>query len=428
MSKINWEYVISGTNHFGGGFLGDPSVKYGDEVRERIGKIFKESQGLHGTNYAVLFNAFVEVILGKGLHLTTDGSVSNIYADSGGLQIVTQGLTATPALKKEVYMTQAHYSDIGMSFDEIPVRLIGDKSSRGNSKDRWFDISIFEAKARETGRNVLAQINTFLEEKSNTKPALIIQGNCLETYQKWCDYVLDEIPSSKHKYIQCVAMGAAALGQGANEEVFRATIFPFLPVYEYTHHLHLLGIGAYSRLVPYFIAKETVYADDIYISYDSSRHASDVIFGRYHYADFTELQVPRYVLHDTHHLIFRDIISKFGEDALMGFGIDDLYYMTTNSGGNVISNPKYGERILKTYFQFLWTMGSILNFTRDVQKLSNKETLLDTVNQNNRKVYETLYEVKSLDDYLAWDRDIGRYLKSDRVSSHAPNPLDTLFE
>lgn len=427
MTKVNWEYVISGTNHFGGNFLGDPSVKYGDEVRERIAKIFKESQGLHGTNYTVLFNAFVEVLLGQSLYSILNGSVANIYSDSGGLQIVTRGMTATPALKKEVYVTQAHYSDIGMSFDEIPVRLVGDRSSRGNSKDRWFDVSILEEKARLSGKNLLEQINTYLDEKSTTKPALIMHGNCIETYQMWCDYVLDEIPSSKRKHIQCVAITGSAIGRGASEEIVKAIVMPFLSVYEYTHHLHLLGIGAYNRMVPYFIAKETIYADDIYISYDSSRHASDVIYGRYHYENFNELMVPRYVIHDTHHLIFRDIISKFGEESLMGFGIDDLYYMVNNSGGNVINHPKYGERLLKTYFQFLWTMGSILNFTRDIQKLNSKESLLDIVDQKNRMVYESFYDVKTLDDYQAWNRDVGRYLKSDRVSNHAPNSLDVLF-
>lgn len=427
MNKANLEYVISGTNHFRCSYLTEPSIKYNDDIRGILRDILKKSQGKFGHNYAILFNAFIEESLGKKLHDVLGDSVSNMYSDSGGLQIVTQGKKVTPAIKKKIYQIQSMYSDIGMCFDEIPVRLVNERSDRNDTKNRWFDASLLEEKARATGKNVLEQIDTYLEEKSNTKPAFIVQGNCLDSYQRWCDYALDEIPSSKHKYIQCVAMGAAALGGGEREEALRAMIIPFLPVSELSHHVHLLGIGSYRRLIPYIIAKNSLYDDNMYISYDSSRHAGDCMYGRYHYNDFDSVEVPIHTMNETYQLVFDDMVDKFGKESFLGFEVEDVFYFVNNSNTKV--GDKYGERLIKTLFEFMWTMGSILNFTRDVDKLNNKQLLLDSIrHQKSRMIYEHLYQIKTLDDYIYWENEFGKYLNTNRINNHKPSQLDSLFE
>ena len=59
--------------------------------------------------------------------------------------------------------------------------------------------SSLEHYSRETGKNIKRQIEIFLEEKSSSKPMIIAQGNCYETYMYWVEYVLKEIPSSYYK-------------------------------------------------------------------------------------------------------------------------------------------------------------------------------------------------------------------------------------
>ena len=91
--------------------------------------------------------------------------VHEIHADSGGLQIVTQGMVITDELKDKVYENQAEWADVGMCFDEIPVILTGDRSDRNDTKARFFDFENYEELARKTGRNVKRQLEIFDKER-----------------------------------------------------------------------------------------------------------------------------------------------------------------------------------------------------------------------------------------------------------------------
>ena len=96
----------------------------------------------------------------------------------GGLQIITRGLQNTPEVRDKVYTNQGTYADIGMAFDEIPVKATQDgKSSKIDTKRRFFDRENFDTYATQTGKNVRAQIEKFIELKSNCRPLLLCMGH-----------------------------------------------------------------------------------------------------------------------------------------------------------------------------------------------------------------------------------------------------------
>ena len=77
---------------------------------------------VHSHKFSMLYNGHTESSFGDRFTAYKD-HVHEIHADSGGLQIVTQGMTITDELKDKVYENQAEWADVGMCFDEIPVIL-----------------------------------------------------------------------------------------------------------------------------------------------------------------------------------------------------------------------------------------------------------------------------------------------------------------
>lgn len=416
-----YEYVISGCNYSRLQF----EECSDSDLNSWINKTFRNMQGVNNHNFSLLTNAYTEKSLCKQISNHDKFGAHRQYTDSGGLQIITQGLQNTPEIRREIYKVQANFSDIGMCFDEIPLGFAGLASKRLDRKGRWFDSSILEQKARETGKNVHDQINFFIDEKVSTKPIIIIQGNCLDTYKKWCEYLLDEIPQEKWKYISGVALGSAAFGNGDLEEITKAFIFKELPIYEVTNHLHLLGIGSLSRLAPYIVASQNgLYRDDILISYDSTTHSSAMFFGRYLGSDGKAIYIPKHFDEMVYVKLYNEISSLFDfeEVPLLQF-YDGLVLPTLDF------KEKYGSRHACIKCSLGYILSSVYNFTKIVDKMKDRNVLLTVVgDQKKQSLYNSLYGVKNIDDFNAWYKDIGRSIKSSKVSSSVTSNLNSFWE
>ena len=70
---------------------------------------------------SILFNAFTEKNYLERILTSGKFGFDRVYADSGGLQMVTLGLTANHEAKQEVYAIQSQ-TDLAMCFDEIPIK------------------------------------------------------------------------------------------------------------------------------------------------------------------------------------------------------------------------------------------------------------------------------------------------------------------
>ena len=259
------DYVVSGTSYMR---FSNPGIAK-DETNSQIINMLLDKlvTGVHSHKFSMLYNGHTESSFGERF-LAYKDHVHSIHADSGGLQIVTQGMTITDELKDKVYENQAEWADVGMCFDEIPVILTGDRSDRNDTKQRFFDFENYEELARKTGRNIKRQLEVFDSKESTCKPYIILQGNCVDTYLRWYELLLEQIPTEWHDRIGGVAMGAAALGTGPLEDVKRAFIASEIAKHwpQDKMHLHVLGVGSIRRIIPYLVFCQNGLYDNVDIS------------------------------------------------------------------------------------------------------------------------------------------------------------------
>jgi hypothetical protein len=248
------EYVISGPAYLR---LGSEQCEEPETLEMIKDLIAKTVHNKNNHQFSLLYNGFTERNFGKKLQKFRP-VIKNIHADSGGLQIVTRGLSNTPETRNKVYENQGAWADIGMAFDEIPIKSTNASgvSSKIDTKRRYVDMDNFETYARQTGKNVKDQILKFDSMGSKCRPFIILQGSGADTYKRWGEYLLDEVPAELHHRIGGVAMGSAALGMGPLEDVKRAFYVNSVPLAR-PFHLHVLGVGALKRILPYLLFSQT---------------------------------------------------------------------------------------------------------------------------------------------------------------------------
>ena len=269
---MKFDYVASGMAHMMG------RRAYVDEAKEQLLKDYiavKQYAQNFGHDISILFNAFLEVGLGK---LIKDIVKDNceLYADSGGLQIVTQGKVVTPDLKQNIYSVQGEMSKYAMSFDQIPIITPEGRSGRNDTDNRFVDLENFERCAKQSGLNLKEQIDVFIENGYESKPFVIVHGYNLQSYQLWLDIILSQLTDEEIAHIGGIAVGAAALGQGELEDFERAFITANLKApNNVKNHVHLLGVGSVKRVLPFIaLGSNGSIADEVLLSYDSTSHTS----------------------------------------------------------------------------------------------------------------------------------------------------------
>ena len=279
------EYVASGTSYMR---LSNPSLHDRPEIVALVNKMFQHFfDDQPGHTFSLLYNAWAESNFGPRLSNFKE-SMHQLHADSGGLQMVTLAHkipkgTNMNTLREEVYQDQSRWADVGMCFDEIPVITTG-ASDRNDTSNRYFDRENHYKYAKQTAENVKRQIEVFKQNDSKCKPFMICQGGNLETYLEWIDIILKTVPKEDHCRIGGVAMGGAALGTGPLEDIQKAFFASQVPVRDETGklHLHILGVGAVSRMIPYLIFLQNGVYGDVHISYDSTTHTRAVETGLYY--------------------------------------------------------------------------------------------------------------------------------------------------
>lgn len=407
MKKL--EYILSGTS-----YTRIHGVMDKQHIVDLSNKLFSSVAKKTNHKFGLLYNAFTEPGFGKNL---VQFDVDSIHADSGGLQIITQGLTATQDIKDKIYRNQATHADLGMCFDEIPIKTVGATSGRNDTTNRFFDPDTLEEMARQTGKNIARQIEVFLEEKSKCKPILIAQGNCYDTYMRWVEYILDEIPPDKHQYIGGIAMGGAALGTGSLEDIERAFIFTQLPMEK--KHLHILGVGSAKRILPYLMFIKNGMYDGVSVSYDSTTHSSGVELGNY-FANGTMNSFTRHYS-DTYDIMLKDVCELTGFD-LAGkefFNVlnsSKTKYLVEGTGDDSIF---YGVRLGTI-------IASVTNFCHYIDSLLSSEKALNKLISSDKSLMpiKSLLDVKDLASYNEWRSSVGRFVKTNRIAGSKPNTLE----
>jgi hypothetical protein len=367
--------------------------------------------------YGVLFNAYTEK--------STVQSVVDVFgkytiqADSGGLQMLTLAHgNITDEAKDKIYRVQAKYATIGMSFDEIPVRIVGHRAEIHDMGTKYFDPSMIEECAIASGKNLTRQIEVYLEEKSKCKPLMIIQGNCMETYKKWTDIIIKQVPQDYWPYIAGISSSSFSLGNGLKQDVERAFTLTQLQIPDHIKkHVHLLGVGAMNRLIPAIqFRRSGLFTDDMLFSYDSTKHTGGCIRGQYQ-QDSQIVQLRRTRCPKFHEAYLN--ISDFSRNVLNYDMTEDDFYMVIIRG-NLEWTEKYGgntgrmyDRNVTAYAFLLYSVNETMKAT---EKMINDETYISKIIRGVEP--ENLYalsKIKTLSDYNNWVKHAARHLTSKSV-------------
>jgi hypothetical protein len=428
MSRI-LEYVISGPAYLR---LGAEQCNDPETLQMILDMINHTVHNKNNHQFSLLYNGFTEKNFGQKLQKFRP-AIKNIHADSGGLQIITRGLQNTPETRGKVFENQAKFADIGMAFDEIPVKSTSASgtSAKIDTKRRYVDMENFESYARQTGLNVKDQIIKFDSLNSKCRPFVILQGSGADTYAQWAECMLDEIPKELHHRIGGVAMGSAALGMGPLEDVKRAFYVTSVP-FERPFHLHVLGVGALKRILPYLLFSQTGLYKDIDISYDSTTHSMSLDNGLFYFSHCKKNGAGDYggssvKMGRPYSNIYRTVTEEINN--VCGTNYDPVEYhklMNIAVGEYMAQGGKFID-IMRARLGFILT--NVHNFTMDVSELMNsKENFLRFCRDKNcENEYATLFDVKNNDDFIHWEKHVGRFMDSEPVNAVAPSSLEDLF-
>ncbi|NBP02521.1 MAG: hypothetical protein EBU90_20860 [Proteobacteria bacterium] len=427
MSKI-FEYVISGPAYLR---LGAEQCNDSETLDMIKNLILKTCHNQNNHTFSLLYNGFTEKNFGLKLQKYRP-AIKQIHADSGGLQIITRGLQNTPEVRDKVYTNQGTYADIGMAFDEIPVKATKDgKSSKIDTKRRFFDRENFDTYATQTGKNVRAQIEKFAELKSNCRPFVIMHGASHQTYQHWAESILREVSEPLHDRIGGVAMGSAALGMGQLEDVKRAfyvTLMPFTRPF----HLHVLGVGALRRMLPYILFSQTGLYDGIDISYDSTTHSMSLDNGLFYFSHYKKSPGSAYggtsvKMGREYSNIYRTVTEEINSVCGTEYTPEEYHKLMNKQVTAYLEEGGKFIDIMRARLSFILT--NVHNFTKDVSELTqSKEQFLKFARDKDcENEYATLFDVKNLDDFLHWEKHVGCHMDSEPVADQPPSSLEELF-
>jgi hypothetical protein len=406
MNNVKFEYVASGFSYF----RINKQNALTPEIIDYFKNTFASINGNHNHLVSLLYNAYTEANHGEMFNSTIRPIVNKIHADSGGLQMITLGKTITEELKMEIYANQAKYSDIAMAFDMIPVKVLGDRSVRLDTNTRKFDPANFENCARQSGKNLKTQIEYFLKNKSKSKPFLITQGNCYDTYMKWVEYVVEELPSEYIDHIGGIAMGAAALGKGTLEDIKRAFYYTQLPIKLKNNHMHLLGVGAFPRMIPTLVFVQNELYNNMVISYDSTTHTASITRGLYFYK--TKMLNYSRVMNPDYDTIFEDINNNF--PGVYEFDVNMLHACLNNPPSKIAEKYGSSDASVKTAISYI--SSAIKNFAKCVDHMStNQKDMIRLLSPLYQNAFLSLYEVKNMDDFNHWLRSVGNHIDSDAL-------------
>jgi hypothetical protein len=410
------EYVLSGAAHCRI-TLASATIDPAATLIRNV--VDKTTDMLQHHNITALYNAFTEVPNGRnmaaGKHFRTP-----MHADSGGLQIITRKMKADASIRQRVYEAQAKYAGVAMCFDEIPT-TVNALASR-----RKFDPDLVKEKARATGNNILDQAKYFQKIGTDTKVFIVVQGNCMDTYNQWIEEIVKIIPEDLYPQIGGMSFAATSSGSGELQDIERIYSFANCPAPDqWKHKLHLLGVGSPTRMLPVLGFMHSGLLDDMLISYDSTTHSSSVTQRRYlsEACKFIECgEGNRERLFGLYNYCndYFNILADFDTFA-------DTF--TYNRDAFITKN---GEHNLHIFHEIMIAscMVSVFHLTRRLEEAMEKKSAYKKLcRERDCNSHQYLVEVKTKEDYDRYMKELGGFLSSSAVKREGEgSSLDSVLD
>lgn len=427
MSNINLEYVISAcgmmgvfTNHVYDNHR--PMLK--ESLLELMGSlkqsIASKAQSTSPT-VAVLFNAYTESVFTEKFNALENLGAKSMYADSGGLQIVTAGKSITEEIKREIYKTQT-VADYAMCFDVIPLESFSKtrtRNERSNVGNKLFIDSKHTESGIATGKNIKAQVEVFREMNAKTKVIPIIQGNNASDMVNYYTQIANTLSEDDYDNISGMAIADTCIGNGVLESI--EMLKGAREISQICHpnirkHLHILGVGSISRMRPILYLNRSGYLDTFEkISYDSSSHTSTFDYGLLKVNGtcraLGSVRTPKAVAHfkNVYTLFENYLKSKVDQDEfvdmILGDGVRDWKYSTIKDLALNLPEEKliiaFLSKTMHTYYQ-------IDNFVTCIDGVMREQS-------SGNKNIDSLLKIKTDDDMRSWFTHISKSVPSKRI-------------
>lgn len=416
--KYDWEYVMSGTSYTR---ITYPSIRDFPEEAKKLHSYFLTADKIDDHRFSLLYNAYAEPNFPIAFSNFRE-CYYKTHADSGGLQLITQGAKIDAATKRKIYTNQAKWSDIAMSFDEIPLITVGGKSGRGSLSTRFWDNDGYREKAKLSGENLAEQIVMFRELKTEAKPMLIIQGNTFENAIEWADIILEIVPADDHQYIGGIAMGGGTFGMGEKEMVLRTVVAA--EVLRRNKHIkqyvHFLGIGSIRMFFAAIYLRRNGWLKDVEISYDSTSHSSAPHMGRHVAEGARNLMFTR-TLNQDYEIILDDIKKRYPS---FPYTLQEFHRNMTTSASKMTEADGNHFPVVESFVASIMTC--VRNFQAELYRVDQDPAryLEAYVEPQNWGKYDLFKDVSDANSYKKWDREFGNTIKSKKITAMATSLMD----
>jgi len=388
---------------------------------------------------SALFNAYTEEDCARNASNRFTGMKSiigsNLYADSGGLQMVTLGHdTITEAQRKKIYQTQMKYATHAMSFDEIPSIMI--------DKKKFYRPTKVYSCGQISGENLLEQYNYFNHYESNTKIVPIIQGWGKDDISLFTDGLMESVEPIWDKF----DMIATGFSSTSIWETARKAI----DIYsdnrlkgKFTNHYHMLGMSGYKRIIPMLILlKSGLIKDMNTLSFDSSSISMTYVMGNVVKSTQDLIDNKKYNLGTVRTKEVEDYyqeIFDFWKDTpnFKYKDINDLLECSQfNSRGIKSAKQRHDEtddidEALKyltqeQYFIFY----NVYKYAMVLEDFLDNEISLENIFKGkDLELFSKLEKITTIDDFYDWQNyvDSTQNTKIEIYEEKTANPLDSLF-
>lgn len=396
---------------------------------ERVRRRCKAIMGDDSLKTSMLFNGYTETKHGKYFRDRNSFGFDQLYADSGGLQVVTTGKVLTNELKLQIYENQKA-ADFGFCFDEIPLGMKneGDTNAkhRSQTEGKLFFPAGFDDCAIRTASNIKEQTDAF--RGSKTKAFYILQGNTTEEMYRWFKHGVDIVGHDGFDRIQGLAPADTCMGNGQLESVdmmvaYHRCIEDFGQDFT-KKHLHLLGVGSPSRLLPAVFLKESGFIpQNVEISFDSSSSSMSYVMGNFFDSDGSRPnrdRVKTLALFERFWDDMGDLVQMYSPSITKDWYMEwtKKHFKSVSNTTKMLDNQEHqvGMRASITLMCIWQNIGF---FTKLRQDMSCDETRQTGVGYLN--------EVKTMADYAHWKRTFERHCSSKRIDRKAESSLLDLF-
>lgn len=269
------DYVCSG---FAASFrLGTPFKDFEEGIVKHLvpaSQYLKDKMTGH-VKISGLFNAFTEESFATRI-AETGYSIKqtfpdSMYADSGGLQVLTQGKQIDTKMKHKIYGIQAKYADYAMSFDEMPFRMVDGQ--------KIYQPETVSSCGTKAGENLKDQIKYFDTIGADTKIIPIVQGLGLVDMSTYTLNMVDQLNEHELDKLECLAVGGIQSEFELLERSVNIYKIEGIPDKVKTH-FHVLGVTGFRKLLPVLIGIRNGLMPGIHrFSFDSTTLSKSYLLG-----------------------------------------------------------------------------------------------------------------------------------------------------